>query len=174
VAIVLEIAQFNIRYRYRNPKSPVSSCCYAALIKQISWIRPAPQPCASCLDSGHSVTASEETCCQERAICYEFAPAPLLGAGASQIAKFVGTENQVENHSVGGTDEVNKWTVALAGLGLLSLESAASSEEQPSSVMTALASTTLSGYVDTSAQWNPGTGNTYVSIQFNSPSKPTA
>src|SRR5512133_649106 len=55
--------------------------------------------------------------------------------------------------------KLSKWTVALAGLGLLSLESTAISEEQPSSVMTALASTTLSGYVDTSAQWNFGTGN---------------
>jgi hypothetical protein len=68
--------------------------------------------------------------------------------------------------------KLSKWTVALAGLGLLSLESVARSEEQPSSVKTALASTTLSGYVDTSAQWNPGTGNTYVPpYKFNSPSK---
>ena len=68
--------------------------------------------------------------------------------------------------------KLSKWTVSLAGLGLLSLESAVRSEEQPSSVMTALASTTLSGYVDTSAQWNPGTGNTYVPpYKFNSPSK---
>jgi hypothetical protein len=32
-------------------------------------------------------------------------------------------------------------------------------EEKPSSVLTALSSTTLSGYVDTSAHWNPGTGD---------------
>jgi hypothetical protein len=32
-------------------------------------------------------------------------------------------------------------------------------EEKPSSVLTGLASTTISGYVDTSAQWNAGTGN---------------
>jgi hypothetical protein len=38
--------------------------------------------------------------------------------------------------------------------------------------MTALASTTLSGYVDTSAHWNLGTGNAYVPpYKFNSPSK---
>jgi hypothetical protein len=55
--------------------------------------------------------------------------------------------------------KLNKWTVALAGLGLVSLASAAKAEEQPSSVMTALSSTTISGYVDTSAQWNFGTGN---------------
>jgi Putative beta-barrel porin-2, OmpL-like. bbp2 len=54
----------------------------------------------------------------------------------------------------------NNWTVALAALGVVSLASAAKAEEKPSaSVMTALSSTTISGYVDTSAQWNFGTGN---------------
>ncbi len=53
----------------------------------------------------------------------------------------------------------NKWTVALAALGVVSLASAAKAEEKASSVVTALSSTTLSGYVDTSAQWNFGTGN---------------
>ena len=66
----------------------------------------------------------------------------------------------------------NQWTTALAALGVVSLASAARAEEQPSSVMTALASTTISGYVDTSAQWNLGTGNTYLPpYKFNSPSK---
>jgi hypothetical protein len=66
----------------------------------------------------------------------------------------------------------NKWTVALAAIGVVSLTSAAKAEEKASSVMTALSSTTLSGYVDTSAQWNPGTGNTFVApYKFNSPSK---
>ncbi len=65
-----------------------------------------------------------------------------------------------------------KWTVALAALGVVSMASAAKAEEQSSSVMTALASTTLSGYVDTSAQWNPGTGNNYLPpYKFNSASK---
>src|SRR5215472_18057216 len=53
----------------------------------------------------------------------------------------------------------DKWTVALAAIGVVSLASAARAEEKASSVMTALASTTISGYVDTSAQWNFGTGN---------------
>lgn len=53
----------------------------------------------------------------------------------------------------------DKWTLALAAVGVVSLASAAKAEERASSVMTALASTTLSGYVDTSAQWNFGTGN---------------
>ena len=42
---------------------------------------------------------------------------------------------------------------------MVSLASVAKAEEKVSSVATALASTTLSGYVDTSAQWNFGTGN---------------
>jgi Putative beta-barrel porin-2, OmpL-like. bbp2 len=53
----------------------------------------------------------------------------------------------------------SKWTVALAALGVVSLASAAKAEEQPSSVKTALSGTTISGYVDTSAEWNFGTGN---------------
>ena len=66
----------------------------------------------------------------------------------------------------------NKWTVALAALGVVSLTSAAKAEEKASPVMTALAATTISGYVDTSAQWNPGTGNANVPpYKFNSPSK---
>jgi hypothetical protein len=53
----------------------------------------------------------------------------------------------------------NKWTVALAAVGVVSLASAAKAEEKASPVMTALSSTTISGYVDTSMEWNPGTGN---------------
>jgi len=65
-----------------------------------------------------------------------------------------------------------KWTVALAALGVVSLASVASAEEKTSMVQTALASTTLSGYVDTSAQWNFGTGNAHLpQYKFNSASK---
>ena len=53
----------------------------------------------------------------------------------------------------------NAWTVALAGAGLVSVPAAAWADEKPSALMTGLASTTVSGYVDTSAQWNLGTGN---------------
>lgn len=52
----------------------------------------------------------------------------------------------------------NQWTLALASVGIISLGSIAQAEEQ-SSVMTALSSTTLSGYVDTSASWWMGTQN---------------
>jgi hypothetical protein len=53
----------------------------------------------------------------------------------------------------------NKWTVALAAAGVVSMASVVQAEEHANSVMTALSTTTLSGYVDTSAQWNIGTGN---------------
>src|ERR1043166_8612618 len=56
----------------------------------------------------------------------------------------------------------NPWIVALIGAALVNLHITAQAEEQPSSIMTALSSTTLSGYVDTSAQWNIGTGNGHV------------
>jgi hypothetical protein len=53
----------------------------------------------------------------------------------------------------------NPWTVALMGAGIVSIPAITQAEEKPNFVQTALASTTLSGYVDTSMQWNPGTGN---------------
>ena len=53
----------------------------------------------------------------------------------------------------------NKWTVALATVGVVSFASAAQAEEKANTVQTALSSTTISGYVDTSAQWNLGTGD---------------
>src|ERR1700761_717869 len=57
----------------------------------------------------------------------------------------------------------NKWTLGLAAVGLVSWNSAALADDSasaaPATVLTSLSSTTLSGYVDTSAQWNLGTGN---------------
>jgi hypothetical protein len=47
----------------------------------------------------------------------------------------------------------------IAGLTLAAASSATVGEESPSSILTASSSTTLSGYVDTSAHWNLGTGN---------------
>ena len=52
----------------------------------------------------------------------------------------------------------NKWTVALAATGVVSLASAVQADESHP-VNTALSSTTLSGYVDTSAIWNLGSGS---------------
>ena len=53
----------------------------------------------------------------------------------------------------------NKWTLGLAALGAVSLTSAAQAEEKMNVVQTAVSSTTISGYIDTSMQWNVGTGN---------------
>ncbi len=53
---------------------------------------------------------------------------------------------------------MNKWTIALAATGVVSLASAVLAEESHP-VNTLLPATTLSGYVDTSAIWNLGTGN---------------
>lgn len=52
----------------------------------------------------------------------------------------------------------NKWTLSLAALGVVSLASAVRADEaKMSQVQTALSNTTLSGYVDVSAIWRPGT-----------------
>src|SRR5438445_11115341 len=53
----------------------------------------------------------------------------------------------------------NKWTIGLAAVGVVSLASAAKAEEKANMVQTALSSTSLSGYLETSAQWNCATGN---------------
>lgn len=53
----------------------------------------------------------------------------------------------------------NKWTLALAAAGVVSLGSVVQAEEAQHPVNTAVSSTTLSGYVDTSAVWKFGTGN---------------
>jgi predicted porin len=53
----------------------------------------------------------------------------------------------------------NAWTLALIGAGVVSLPAVAHAEESTNVVLTALSTTTISGYVDTSAHWNPGTGN---------------
>jgi hypothetical protein len=61
--------------------------------------------------------------------------------------------------------KVNKWTLGLAAVGLVSLtpavlaQTAAPAATPPTpSLLTSLSATTISGYVDTSAVWNPGTG----------------
>jgi hypothetical protein len=63
----------------------------------------------------------------------------------------------------------NKWTVGLAALGVVSFASAARADEQMSQVQTALTQTTLSGYVDTAMQYNPGTDQTPHSDGANIP-----
>src|SRR5436309_11076437 len=55
--------------------------------------------------------------------------------------------------------KVNKWTLGLATLGLVSLPTASQAEEKMNQMWTALSSTTISGNVNTSIHWNLGTGN---------------
>jgi len=50
----------------------------------------------------------------------------------------------------------NAWTIALLGAGIVSLPSVTRAEERTNAVLSALSATTISGYVDTSAQWNIG------------------
>src|ERR1700722_4265730 len=62
--------------------------------------------------------------------------------------------------------KINKWTLGLAAVGLVNLAPAALAQQaataQNTPILTALSATTISGYVDTSAVWNPGTGNANV------------
>jgi hypothetical protein len=58
----------------------------------------------------------------------------------------------------------NAWTLALISAGAVSLPAVAYAEETTSAVLTALSTTTISGYVDTSAHWNPGTGNVNLPV----------
>jgi len=53
----------------------------------------------------------------------------------------------------------NKWTVGLAAAGIVTLPSYIQAAPAPSMVQTMVENTTISGYVDVSAQWNLGTGN---------------
>jgi hypothetical protein len=64
------------------------------------------------------------------------------------------------SYIAGGTKmKVNKWTLALAAGGVVTLAAGVQAEEAQQQVLTALSQTTLSGYVDTSAIWKFGTGN---------------
>ncbi|HWF18133.1 MAG TPA: outer membrane beta-barrel protein [Verrucomicrobiae bacterium] len=55
--------------------------------------------------------------------------------------------------------KMNLWTAGLVAMGAVSVASVASADDSANSVLTSLSSSTLSGYVDTSAQWNLGTGD---------------
>ena len=65
----------------------------------------------------------------------------------------------------------NQWTLGLAAVGVISLPSVVQAEEAANQVMTALSSTTLSGYVDTSAIWKLGTGNQLVGRSYDGQAK---
>jgi hypothetical protein len=57
--------------------------------------------------------------------------------------------------------KISKWTKMLLSAGLVSIPAVVLADDAPapSTVLTALSSTTLSGYVDTTAVWKFGTGN---------------
>ena len=67
--------------------------------------------------------------------------------------------------------KMNKWTLGLAAVGLVTIPATMQAQEKLSAVQTALSSTTISGYVDTSAQWAIGSGTTPPRYAFNTPSK---
>ena len=52
--------------------------------------------------------------------------------------------------------KINQWTTGLAAAGVISLAAVASAEEAKNQVLTAVSSTTISGYVSTSARWDLG------------------
>ena len=53
----------------------------------------------------------------------------------------------------------NMWTLALASAGVIGLGTSALQAEEQHALMTSLSQTTISGYVDTSAIWSPGSPN---------------
>jgi len=69
--------------------------------------------------------------------------------------------------------KMNKWTLGLAAVGLVTIPFTMQAEEKMSQMQTALSSTTISGYVNTSAQWQIGKANGYnpPGYAFNTASK---
>ena len=57
---------------------------------------------------------------------------------------------------------INRRTSALLAAGVISFAAVAHADEKMTPIQSALSSTTISGYVDTSIHWNPGTGNASV------------
>jgi len=68
--------------------------------------------------------------------------------------------------------KVNKWTLGLAAAGLVGLPAGSQADEKLNPMLTAVTPTTVSGYVNTSIHWDPGTGNRVVpSYGLNAPNK---
>src|SRR6266496_291785 len=91
--------------------------------------------------------------------------APSGSSGGSPSAGRIAEEHEIKvkpNKRKEMRMKVNKWTMGLATLGLVSIPVTGSAEEKMNQVWTALSSTTISGYVNTSMHWNTGTGNDSV------------
>lgn len=67
--------------------------------------------------------------------------------------------------------KLNKWTLGLAAVGLITIPATTQAQEKLNPLQTAVSSTIISGYVDTSAQWQIGTGERPPAYAFNTPSK---
>lgn len=67
--------------------------------------------------------------------------------------------------------KLNRWTVALACAGVIGVGATSQAEEAAHQVLTALSSTTLSGYVSTSAIWKFGSGNGLIGRSFDGTAK---
>jgi hypothetical protein len=91
----------------------------------------------------------------------------LINAMKTTVTKQTKTNNR------GTKMKFNKWTLGLAAVGAVSLTSVAQAEEKMNVLQTAMTSTTISGYVDTSIQVNPGPGNPGLTpgYAFGGPSK---
>src|SRR5277367_2276657 len=83
------------------------------------------------------------------------------GAGANRFCPVKQVKTTIKQHRRNQM-KFNKWTLGLAAVGVVSLASAARADETPkiSQMQTALSNTTISGYVDVSAQFTPQSGST--------------
>ncbi len=82
----------------------------------------------------------------------------MLGAGETKSAhKAYDPKVNPKKHIM----KISKWTKMLLSAGLVSIPAVMLADDAPapSTVLTALSSTTLSGYVDTTAVWKFGTGD---------------
>src|SRR5213083_1724756 len=101
----------------------------------------------------------ENTYCQRSALFLEHRATAPDGATGEEDLPAVKRITKLQRRNI--MTKVNKWTLGLAAVGLVSLPSVVQAEEKPNQLLTALSSTMISGYVDTSAHWNLGTGNAF-------------
>src|SRR6266513_5150104 len=104
----------------------------------------------------------ENTCCQGVAFYLSFAANAPFSVNMGKL--FLPLERIKRNRTTSQEERMkfNKWTVGLAAGGVVSLASAVQADEAQkpmSQLQTAVSSTVLSGFVDTSIIWKPGTGD---------------